>query len=186
MSRCPSHIMGKFNNLSISVRLASGFALTLLMAVMIAATGMWRLQQVAGAAHDTLAAPLAKERLVAEWYTQIFGAVRRTAAIVKSSDPSLTAYFREDAAVTAKAAADLVKQIEPLVAGEKETALFRRIQEQRKAYGTARDNAVNRSARAFDLPRRASATSAGTGSCSTLPPPYSNLSRCSSSPAPRL
>ncbi len=135
-------LMRTFNNLPIGVRLAAGFALTLIMAVMIAAIGMWRLEQVSTAARDTLAAPLTKERLIAEWYTQIFGAVRRTAAIVKSSDPSLTAYFKEDAAMTAKAAADLVKQIEPLIEGDKETALFQRITEQRKLYGAARDNAV--------------------------------------------
>ncbi|SFD79796.1 methyl-accepting chemotaxis protein [Massilia yuzhufengensis] len=134
--------MRTFNNLPIGVRLAAGFALTLIMAVLIAGTGMWRLQQVATAAQVTLAAPLAKERLIAEWYTQIFAAVRRTAAIVKSSDPSLTAYFKEDAAATGKLAADLVKQIEPLIAGDKEIALFKRVQEQRKLYGAARDNAV--------------------------------------------
>ena len=134
--------MRTFNNLSIGVRLAAGFALTLVMAVLIAGTGMWRLDQVATAARVTLATPLAKERLIAEWYTQIFGAVRRTAAIVKSSDPALTEYFKEDAAATAKASADLVKQIEPLIDGEKETALFQRITAQRKLYGTARDNAV--------------------------------------------
>ena len=138
----PPTIMATFNNFSIGIRLAAGFALTLLMAVLIAGTGMWRLDQVADAAHETLATPLAKERLIAEWYTQIFGAVRRTAAIVKSSDPALSAYFKEDAAVTAKAAADLVKQIEPLISGDKEAALFKRIMDQRKAYGSARDNAV--------------------------------------------
>ena len=124
--------MRSFNNLSIGVRLSAGFALTLFMAVLIAGTGMWRLEQVATAARVTLATPLAKERMIAEWYTQIFGAVRRTAAIVKSSDPSLTAYFKEDAAATAKVSADLVKQLEPLIAGEKETALFQRITAQRK------------------------------------------------------
>ncbi|MCD2515818.1 methyl-accepting chemotaxis protein [Massilia sp. G4R7] len=134
--------MRTFNNLTIGVRLAAGFALTLFMAVLIAGTGMWRLDQVATATRVTLATPLAKERVISEWYTQIFGAVRRTAAIVKSSDPSLTAYFKDDAAATAKASSDLVKQLEPLIAGDKETALFGRITEQRKAYGAARDSAV--------------------------------------------
>ncbi|MGI4841883.1 MAG: methyl-accepting chemotaxis protein [Janthinobacterium lividum] len=134
--------MRTFNNLGIGIRLAVGFTLTLVMAVLIAGSGMWRLEQVSSAARDTLAAPLTKERLIAEWYTQIFAAVRRTAAIVKSSDPSLTAYFKEDAAATAKTSADLVKQIEPLIAGEQESALFKRITEQRKLYGAARDNAV--------------------------------------------
>ncbi|BDT60439.1 methyl-accepting chemotaxis protein [Massilia varians] len=134
--------MRTFNNLGIGIRLAVGFTLTLVMAVLIAGSGMWRLEQVSSAARDTLAAPLTKERLIAEWYTQIFAAVRRTAAIVKSSDPSLTAYFKEDAAATAKTSADLVKQIETLIAGEQESALFKRITEQRKLYGAARDNAV--------------------------------------------
>ncbi|MEX5746828.1 methyl-accepting chemotaxis protein [Massilia sp. X63] len=134
--------MRTFHNLAIGVRLAVGFALTLLLAVLIAGTSMWCLEQVATATQKTLATPLAKERLIADWYAQIFGAVRRTAAIVKSSDPSLTAYFKEDAAMTAKAAVDLVKQIEPLIEGDKETALFKRITEQRKLYGAARDNAV--------------------------------------------
>jgi methyl-accepting chemotaxis protein len=134
--------MRTFNNLGIGIRLTVGFTLTLVMAVLIAGSGMWRLEQVSSAARDTLAAPLTKERLIAEWYTQIFAAVRRTAAIVKSSDPSLTAYFKEDAAATAKTSADLVKQIEPLIAGEQESALFKRITEQRKLYGAARDNAV--------------------------------------------
>jgi methyl-accepting chemotaxis protein len=134
--------MRTFNNLGIGIRLTVGFTLTLVMAVLIAGSGMWRLEQVSSAARDTLAAPLTKERLITEWHTQIFAAVRRTAAIVKSSDPSLTAYFKEDAAATAKTSADLVKQIEPLIAGEQESALFKRITEQRKLYGAARDNAI--------------------------------------------
>ncbi|MCC2970669.1 methyl-accepting chemotaxis protein [Massilia sp. IC2-476] len=134
--------MRTFNNLSIGLRLAAGFALTIATSLLIAGTGMWRLHQVDTAAQATLAAPLAKERLIAEWYTQIFAAVRRTAAIVKSSDPSLTAYFKEDSAATAKLSSDLIKQIEPLLVGDKEIALFQRIQDQRKQYSTARDNAV--------------------------------------------
>ncbi|MEG0883962.1 MAG: MCP four helix bundle domain-containing protein, partial [Janthinobacterium sp.] len=80
--------------------------------------------------------------MIAEWYTQIFAAVRRTAAIVKSSDPSLTDFFKEDAAATGKLSADLVKQIEPLISGEREKALFAKILEQRKVYSASRDGAV--------------------------------------------
>jgi methyl-accepting chemotaxis protein len=68
--------------------------------------------------------------------------VRRTAAIVKSSDPALGPYFKEDAATSARVSADLVKQIEPLIAGDEETALFKKITEQRKLYSVARDSAV--------------------------------------------
>ena len=134
--------MGNFIKLNIGTRLAAGFALTLLMTVIIATVGTWRLNQVAQETHDILAAPLAKERMIAEWYTQIFAAVRRTAAIVKSSDGSLTAYFKEDSAATGKLSADLLKQIEPLISGADEEALFKSVMEHRKAYSAGRDNAV--------------------------------------------
>ena len=134
--------MGNFIKLNIGTRLAAGFALTLLMTVIIATVGVWRLNQVADETASILAEPLAKERMIAEWYTQIFAAVRRTAAIVKSSDPSLTEFFKEDSAATGKLSADLVKQIEPLISGDDETALFKSVMEHRAAYSKARDGAV--------------------------------------------
>ena len=134
--------MGNFIKLNIGTRLAAGFALTLLMTVIIATVGVWRLNQVAHETEAILAEPLAKERMIAEWYTQIFAAVRRTAAIVKSSDPSLTEFFKEDSAATGKLSADLVKKIEPLIRGDDETALFKSVMEHRAAYSKARDGAV--------------------------------------------
>ena len=134
--------MGFLKHLNIGKRLAIGFALTLAMAVLIASAGIWRLQHVAAGTQTILAQPLAKERMITEWYTQIFSAVRRTAAIVKSSDPALGPYFKEDAALSAKVSAELVAQIEPLIAGPEETALFAKISEQRKLYSKARDSAV--------------------------------------------
>ena len=60
----------------------------------------------------------------------------------KSSDPSLTEFFKEDSAATGKLSADLVKQIEPLIRGDDETALFKSVMEHRAAYSKARDGAV--------------------------------------------
>ena len=134
--------MGNFLKLHIGTRLAAGFALTLLMTIVIAAVGVSRLNQVADETKAIMAEPLAKERMIAEWYTQIFAAVRRTAAIVKSSDPSLTDFFKQDSAETGKVSADLVKQIEPLINGADEEALWKSVLEHRKAYSAGRDNAV--------------------------------------------
>jgi len=134
--------MGFLANLNIGKRLGAGFALTLALAVLIAGVGVARLDHVASETADVLAEPLAKERLVTEWYMNIFGAVRRTAAIVKSNDPSLSAYFKEDAGVTSKRSAELVKQIEGMIAAGEEKALWDRIGELRKTYSTARDAAI--------------------------------------------
>jgi methyl-accepting chemotaxis protein len=134
--------MGFFNNLNIGKRLAVGFALILAMVMLIATVGIARVNSGAARTTQVLAEPLAKERLITEWYMQVFAAVRRTAAIVKSSDGSLGPFFKEDAAQTGKRAAELVKQIEPLITAGQEKALFDKITEQRKAYSSARDEAV--------------------------------------------
>jgi methyl-accepting chemotaxis protein len=134
--------MGFFANIKIGNRLATGFALILSMTVLIAVVGVWRLNEVAASTRAMMDQPLAKERLFTDWYGQNFGAIRRTAAIAKSNDPALGAYFKEDAAATAKQVAQLTKQVEPMIAGDTEQALFQKIMAQRKLYSVARDSAL--------------------------------------------
>ena len=134
--------MGFISNIKIGKRLGLGFALILAMTVLIASAGVWRLNEVADATRTMMSAPLTKERLITDWYTLNFASIRRTAAIVKSSDPSLGAYFKEDSAASVKKAAELLKQIEPLIDGEQEKAQFAKILEQRKLYSSSRDGAV--------------------------------------------
>jgi methyl-accepting chemotaxis protein len=134
--------MGFLANINIGKRLGIGFALVLAMTAVIAAVGIARLNAVADSTRAMMASPLAKERLIADWHMQVFAAVRRTAAIVKSSDPSLVAYFKEDGAVTSKRSSELIKQIESLLSGEQEKALFKKIGQQRSVYSAARDSAI--------------------------------------------
>ena len=134
--------MGFFANLNIGKRLAAGFALVLALTVIISATGVWRLQQISRDTHQVMSQSLAKERLIAEWYTRVYGAVRRTAAIVKSSDASLGAFFKDDTAATTRESAELLKQIEPLVTAGPEKQLFEKIMGARKEYSRLRDAAV--------------------------------------------
>lgn len=134
--------MGFLANIRIGKRLAIGFALILAMTAVIATVGIWRLNEVAGSTRAMMEQPLAKERMIVDWYTQIFAAVRRTAAIVKSSDPALGPFFKEDAAATAKTTTDLMKQIEPLIEGDAEKALYAKIVAQRKLYTAGRDGAI--------------------------------------------
>jgi methyl-accepting chemotaxis protein len=129
-------------NMNIGRRLGAGFALVIALSVVIAFAGIWRLNSVADATSAMMAAPLAKERLMTEWHTQTFAAVRRTAAIVKSSDTSLVEFFKADGAKTSSHTTELIKQIEPMLEGEKEHALFDRIGVLRKAYTAAKDKAV--------------------------------------------
>jgi methyl-accepting chemotaxis protein len=134
--------MGFISNIKIGKRLGIGFALILAMTVLIALAGIWRLNEVADSTRNMMAAPLTKERLITDWYSLNFASIRRTAAIVKSTDPALGPYFKEDSAASVKKAAELLKQIEPLIEGDAEKALFAKILEQRKLYSASRDGAV--------------------------------------------
>ena len=131
--------MNLLNKLSIGKRLAFGFAVTLALSIVIAAIGVWRLQQVAGATRHMMETPLAKERMISDWYSKIDSAVRRTTAIARSSDASLGAFFAEESKASSAASADLQKRIEPLISDADEKVLWERVMEQRKAYLGSRD-----------------------------------------------
>ncbi|GAB3435086.1 methyl-accepting chemotaxis protein [Massilia solisilvae] len=128
--------MGFFANLNIGKRLGIGFALVLAMTVLIAAVAFWRMNETS-AATAAMAQPIAKDRMIAEWNKYIYTAVRRTAAIVKSNDPSLVAYFKDDAAMTTGKTAELIKQIEPMITTDAEKALYAKMMVERKRYRDA-------------------------------------------------
>ncbi|MRW85744.1 HAMP domain-containing protein [Pseudoduganella sp. FT26W] len=129
-------------NLKIGQRLTLGFGLTLAMTILIAVVGILRLDSVASSTRAMMAAPLTKERLITDWYGLNYASIRRTAAIVKSTDPALGPYFKDDAAASVKRAAELLKQIEPLIEDGAEKTLFDKILQQRKLYSASRDGAV--------------------------------------------
>jgi len=132
--------MGKLN---IGTRLAGGFAFVLLALLWMNIAGLVRMGHMAQATTDMTQQALAKERLVSDWYRYLHSGSRRTTAIVRSSDPSLAAFFAGDAAAASREAGQLQKQIEPLLQGEEEMALWAAIQKARTEYLQGRD-AVSR------------------------------------------
>jgi methyl-accepting chemotaxis protein len=134
--------MGFLANMNIAKRLGVGFAIVLGLTLVIAAASVWRLNAIADATRAMMAVPLAKERMMEEWHMQTFAAVRRTAAIVKSSDPSLVEFFKADGVKTASRSTELLKQIEGLLDSDEERALFSRITELRKAYTSSKERAI--------------------------------------------
>jgi len=134
--------MSAFHNINIGKRLGAGFALVLAMTVSIGAAAIWYLNTIGTATHTAMDVPLAKERMITEWHTQTFAAIRRTAAIVKSADLSLVEFFKEDAKTTSGRTTELIKKIEPLLSDDQEKAQFRKIGELRKTYTTAKDDAI--------------------------------------------
>jgi methyl-accepting chemotaxis protein len=125
-------------NMTIGARLTTGFGLVLLLTTLMTIIGVWRLQTVAEATHTMMQKPLAKERLISDWYLLIHTSVRRVTAISKSSDPSLGAFFAEDTAASVREVAELQKKIEPLLVSEKEKAEFAAMSETRLKYIASR------------------------------------------------
>lgn len=131
--------MISLKNFGIGKRLAIGFGIMLLLSILISAIGVWRLQTVATATSEMMQVPLAKERLISDWYSKIDSAIRRTTAIAKSTDPSLSTYFKDESAQSSQISAELQKQIGLLLSSDDEKVLYEKLGEQRKLYLSSRD-----------------------------------------------
>ncbi|MBW3499251.1 MULTISPECIES: methyl-accepting chemotaxis protein [unclassified Janthinobacterium] len=131
--------MNVLRNVSIGVRLGLGFAVILLFSMLITGISVWRLHDVASSTRVMMEQPLAKERYISDWYGRIDSAVRRTIAIARSSDTSLSGYFAEESKVSSSSSAELQKKIEALIDKPEEKAMFAGLLEQRKVYIGSRD-----------------------------------------------
>jgi len=131
-----------FTNMNIGKRLGIGFTAILLMTVVIAAVGVWRLGEASKATEAMMAEPLAKERLVSDFHTLIYASVRRTTAIVKSSDPTLGAFFKEDTQSAMKNGDVMLAKLVALLTAPEEKAQYDLAMQRRQAYNSARDRAI--------------------------------------------
>jgi len=131
--------MRYFANMRIGRRLALGFAVILAAASAVVALSIWRLHGIAAATDEMMHEPLTKERLVSDWYRTIHTSVRRTTAIAKSSDPSLAAFFADDAAAASRMSTEQQKAIEALIESDAEKAVFAKLGDVRKDYVKYRD-----------------------------------------------
>ena len=129
-------------NMKIGTRLAAGFGLVLALMMLMTVTGIGHMQTVAEATRDMMQQPLAKERMISDWYRLIHTSVRRTSAISKSSDPSLGPFFAEETAASTAEVNGLQKKVEPLLESAEEKALFTEMMANRKRYIASRDSIV--------------------------------------------
>jgi methyl-accepting chemotaxis protein len=131
--------MNVIGNMKIGKRLGLGFAVILALSVLVAVIGVWRLQSVAKATQAMMDVPLAKERMIGDWYRHTYAGIRRTIAVAKSSDPSLSAFFKPESDEATRISGDLQKKIQELIASDEEKQLFDKIMALRKVYLSTRD-----------------------------------------------
>ncbi|MET3133969.1 methyl-accepting chemotaxis protein [Oxalobacteraceae bacterium GrIS 1.11] len=140
----------KTTKLKIGTRLSLCFTIILVLSLMTAGFSLWRLQDVAARTRIMMAEPLAKERMITDWYRYLYTAIRRTSAIAKSSDPALVQFFAEENASSSRNSSALQKSVEALLTSDKEKALFALVSEQRKTYVAQRDSIMEAKAAGQD------------------------------------
>jgi methyl-accepting chemotaxis protein len=126
--------MSLMKNANIGKKIAIVFAVVLMLSTVITGVGLWQLDKVTASTKELMAVPLAKERLVSDWYRTIYGGSRRTLAIAKSSDNSLVAFFAEDSVAGSKEAGAIMKQVEKLLTSPEEGLLLKQISDARDFY----------------------------------------------------
>jgi methyl-accepting chemotaxis protein len=120
--------------LSIGRRLAVGFGVVLALAACIVVLASWRLAENAAATRQMMDEPLTKERLLADWSSNVNAGVRRTIAVAKSSDPSLAMTFADDQAASTAAAAEMQDKIKALIRSPEEQQLYDEVDAARRVY----------------------------------------------------
>ena len=126
--------MGYFTHMKIGTRLGLGFAILLASSILLTGIGIWRLQTVADATREMMMQPLAKERLVSDWYRNTYADVKRTIAIAKSKGPSLAAYYAQDQEATRLQSLQLQNKTAALLTSATEKKLLSEISASQERY----------------------------------------------------
>src|SRR5471032_2418495 len=130
--------MNPLSNIRIGPRLAIGFAIVLSLSVVSTSCALLSARDNAEATKLMMEQPLAKERLVSDWFTLNYSSMARTSMIAKSSDDALSATFADTIADTSKKISLLQEQISGLLSGDEEKTIYRDLVGARGAYLNAK------------------------------------------------
>ena len=121
-------------NMRIGSRLAVGFAVILILALAGTATALYTTHSSAAATKQMMDKPLAKERLVSDWYVLTYSAIARTSLIARSSDNTLSTVFAKPIADSVADTTVILKKVEALLDSPEEKETLQAILGLRKKY----------------------------------------------------
>jgi methyl-accepting chemotaxis protein len=130
-------------HMRIGSRLATAFALILVLATVATASALLTARTNADATERMLAIPLTKERLVSDWNVNTYSAIVRTGMIARSSDNTLSTVFAKDIADSVTRSTEIIKQVEPLLDSPEEKAKLAAVQALRAKYQAAKVEVMN-------------------------------------------
>ncbi|WP_418127754.1 methyl-accepting chemotaxis protein [Variovorax sp. KK3] len=126
-------------NWRIGTRLGIGFALVLALLAIVAAIGVFRLQNVGEATQDMVERSLVKERLAANWLLNTSNNSVRTFALVKSNDAEVQDYLQKNITKTSALISDTQKKLEAMLDTPEEQAISADIKQRRTDYVNLRN-----------------------------------------------
>src|SRR4051812_5181664 len=135
--------MNFLSHLRIGTRLAVGFAAVLLLAIFATSAALMNASASAEATKQMMEKPLAKERIVSDWYVLIYSAIARTALIARSSDDTLSATFADVIADSTKKGSALLDTIKGLLATDEEQKMYDNAIKLRGVYQKAKSDVMN-------------------------------------------
>ncbi|MCO4094437.1 MAG: HAMP domain-containing protein [Acidovorax sp.] len=122
------------SRLSVGLRLGISFVIILLITVLIAATGIWRIGTLQAASERVATQEIEQQTLVEDWASDIRLNWVRTEAFLKAIDPAYMEKLTTDTQATAKRTQDKVRRIEALVQSDKGRSQLAAIAQASKAY----------------------------------------------------
>ncbi|WP_426339201.1 methyl-accepting chemotaxis protein [Pseudoduganella sp. S-14] len=131
------------SQLRIGSRLAAGFGIVLLLSAIGTGYALYHSNDTANATRAMMERPLAKERIVSDWYVLIYSAIARTQLIARSSDAELSTTFATVIADSAKRGAELLKSVEGLLETDEERKIYQDAVAIRNKYQDAKNQVMN-------------------------------------------
>jgi methyl-accepting chemotaxis protein len=131
--------MNFLSHTRIGTRLAAAFAIVLLLAVVATTVALFNARHNAEATKQMMEKPLAKERLVSDWYVLIYSAVARTELIARSTDDKLPVVFADVIAASTKRGGELLGKVKELLVTDEERALYDKVIALRGDYQKAKN-----------------------------------------------
>ena len=130
-------------NLRIGSRLAIGFAAILVLSLAGTASALYTARTSADATRNMMKLPLAKERLVSDWYVITYMAVQRMALIARSTDGTLSTVFAPELKASVDATTVILKQVDPLLTTDEEKDTLKKVMALRKTYQDSKNVVMN-------------------------------------------
>lgn len=122
------------NNIRIGVRLGIAFAAVLLITVLIATMGVWRLGTLKAASHDLATVEMDRSALTQKWVSDIKLNWVRTEAALNAVNEAYIAALQKDMDATSKVVSETQARLTPLIQDDKGRELIKTIGTMRELY----------------------------------------------------